>query len=162
MVKHLLGFTIFEILIGLSIVGLMAALAIPSLSAVLNTQALKTKVSRLDAYVDKARNLAAVTECPVQMNLQPDNNRVAVGVQVQLDPFLKGCSAWYSQATDSNNRGFTGSIDDVRLGSAVSLRFSAVSGVLDNQGSGQFTLNYKNKLAKISYRGIGNGVATYE
>ena len=162
MVKQQHGFTIFEILIGLSIVGLMAVLVIPGLGTVLNTQALKTKVSRLDAYVDKARNLAAVTECPVQMNLQPGSNSVAVGVQVQLDPFLKGCSAWYAQATDSNNRGFTGNIDDVRLSTAVSLRFSAVSGVLDNQGSGQLTLNYKNKLARISYQGIGNGVATYE
>ena len=162
MVRHQHGFTIFEILIGLSIVGLMAVLVIPGLGTVLNTQALKTKVSRLDAYVDKARNLAAVTECPVQMNLQPANNSVAVGVQVQLDPFLKGCSAWYSQAAGNNNRGFTASIDDVRLGKAVSLRFSAVSGVLDNQGSGQLTLNYKNKLARISYQGIGNGVATYE
>ena len=162
MVRHQHGFTIFEILIGLSIVGLMAVLVIPGLGTVLNTQALKTKVSRLDAYVDKARNLAAVTECPVQMNLRPDNNSMAVGVQVQLDPFLKGCSAWYAQATDSNNRGFTGNIDDVRLNTAVSLRFSAVSGVLDNQGSGQLTLNYKNKLARISYQGIGNGVATYE
>lgn len=162
MVRHQHGFTIFEILIGLSIVGLMAVLVIPGLGTVLNTQALKTKVSRLDAYVDKARNLAAVTECPVQMNLQPGSNSVAVGVQVQLDPFLKGCSAWYAQATDSNNRGFTGNIDDVRLYTAVSLRFSAVSGVLDNQGSGQLTLNYKNKLARISYQGIGNGVATYE
>jgi prepilin-type N-terminal cleavage/methylation domain-containing protein len=162
MVRHQHGFTIFEILIGLSIVGLMAVLVIPGLGTVLNTQALKTKVSRLDAYVDKARNLAAVTECPVQMNLQPGSNSVAVGVQVQLDPFLKGCSAWYAQATDSNNRGFTGNIDDVRLSTAVSLRFSAVSGVLDNQGSGQLTLNYKNKLARISYQGIGNGVATYE
>ena len=162
MVKQQHGFTIFEILIGLSIIGLMAVLVIPSLGAVLNTQALKTKVSRLDAYVDKARNLAAVTECPVQMNLQPGSNSVAVGVQVQLDPFLKGCSAWYSQAAGSNNRGFSGSIDDVRLNTAVSLRFSAVSGVLDNQGGGQLTLNYKNKLAQISYQGIGNGVATYE
>jgi len=162
MVKHQHGFTIFEILIGLSIVGLMAVLVIPSLGTVLNTQALKTKVSRLDAFVDKARNLAAITECPVQMNLQPDNNSVAVGVQVQLDPFLKGCSAWYAQATGSNNRGFTGTIDDVGLNTAVSLRFSAVSGVLDNQGSGQLTLTYKNKLAQISYQGIGNGVATYE
>jgi len=162
MVKHPHGFTILEILIGLSIVGLLALLVIPSVGTVLKTQALKVKVSRLDAYVDKARNLAAVTECPVQMDLQPDNNSVAVGVQVQLDPFLKGCSAWYSQAVGSNNRGFSGSIDDVRLGSAVSLRFNAVSGVLDNQGSGQLTLNYKDKLAQISYRGIGNGVATYE
>lgn len=162
MVRHQHGFTIFEILIGLSIVGLMAVLVVPSLGTVLNTQALKTKVSRLDAFVDKARNLAAITECPVQMNLQPGNNSVAVGVQVQLDPFLKGCSAWYSQVTDSNNRGFTGTIDDVGLSTAVSLRFSAVSGVLDNQGSGQLTLNYKNKLAQISYQGIGNGVATYE
>ena len=162
MVKHPRGFTILEILIGLAVIGLLAVLVIPSIGAVLNKQALKVKVSRLDAYVDKARNLAAVTECPVQMNLQPDNNSVTVGVEVQLDPFLKGCSAWYSQAAGSSNRGFTGTIEDVRLGSAISLRFSAVSGVLDNQGSGQLTLNYKNKLAQISYQGIGNGVATYE
>lgn len=156
------GFTLFEILIALAVVGVIAVLVVPNLGAVLNKQALKVKVSRLDAYVDKARNLAAVTECPVEMNLQPASNHIAVGVQVQLDPFLKGCSAWYAQANSGGNRGFTGSIDNVQLDRAVNLRFSAVSGVLDSQSGGQLTLNYRDRLVQISYQGIGNGVAAYE
>lgn len=155
------GFTMFEILIGLAVIGILASLVIPNMSSALNKQALKVKVTRLDTYVDQARNLAAITECPVLLNLQPRDNNVAIDVQVELDPFLKGCSAWYSQTTGQEHRGFSATLENVTANHAVNLRFDAVSGVLDTQNPTQLTLSYKNQRAAIRYLGIGNGVASY-
>lgn len=156
------GFTLLEVLFGLTIIGILAVAVIPSMSAVLNKHTLKLKVSRLDTYVDQARNLAAITECPVQMNLQPTHSAVSVNVQVELDPFLKGCTAWHSQTTHQNNRGFTAVLENVTLASFTGLRFSAVSGMLDTQNQTNLTLSYKDRIAQIRYRGIGNGVVSYE
>ena len=162
MAKNTLGFTLLEILIGLTVIGILATSAIPMMNGIIAKQALKVKVTRLDTYVDKARNLAAITECPVQMNLEPDNNNISVDIQVQLDPFLKGCSAWYSQTSSPNQRGFSATLDDVTLNNSTRLNFNAVSGVLDTQNQTRLTLNYRNKRAEISYLGIGNGVASYD
>ncbi|MCR2745829.1 pilus assembly FimT family protein [Limnobacter parvus] len=156
------GFTLPEVLFCLSIIGIFAVAVVPGMSAVLNTHALKVKVSRLDTYVDQARNLAAITECPVQMNLQPAQSAVNVSVQVELDPFLKGCTAWHSQTVDQNNRGFNAVLENVTLASVTGLRFSAVSGRLDAQNQTDLTLSYRDRIAQIRYQGIGNGVVKYE
>jgi prepilin-type N-terminal cleavage/methylation domain-containing protein len=156
------GFTLIEIVVGLAVVGVLAVSVIPSMNSVLNKQTLKVKVSRLDTYVDQARNLAAITECPVQMNLQPASAAVNLNVTVQHDPFLKGCSAWYAQTSSQNNRGFSATLNDVTLAGAVRLNFNAVSGVLDTQSQTRLTLNYRDKRADITFLGIGNGVVSYE
>jgi prepilin-type N-terminal cleavage/methylation domain-containing protein len=162
MAKTNLGFTLMEILIGLAVVGVLAVSVIPGMNSVLNKQTLKVKVSRLDTYVDQARNLAAITECPVKMNLQPANGAVNVNVTVQHDSFMKGCSAWYAQTGSQNNRGFSATLSNVTLAGAVDLNFNAVSGVLDTQNQTRLTLNYRDKRADITYLGIGNGVVSYD
>ncbi len=162
MVKANDGFTIIEILIGLAIVGVMALLVIPNMNSVLNKQTLKVKVSRLDTYVDQARNLAAITECPVRMELLPENNAVNVSVSVIHDSFMKGCSAWFDQTNSVSDRGFSAMLSDVTVASTVQLNFNAVSGALDTQNQRNLTLNYRDKRALITYLGIGNGVVTYE
>ncbi|WP_341237565.1 prepilin-type N-terminal cleavage/methylation domain-containing protein [uncultured Limnobacter sp.] len=162
MAKRIAGFTLIEILIGMAVVGVLAVAVIPSMNSVLNKQTLRVKVAHLDTYVDQARNLAAITECPVEMSLQPGNSAVNVNVAVQHDPFMKGCSAWYSQTNNQNNRGFSAMLGDVTLTTATNLHFNAVSGVLDTQNQTQLTLNYRNKRAEITYLGIGNGVVSYE
>lgn len=162
MVKANRGFTLIEILIGLSVVGVLAISVIPSMNSVLNKQTLKVKVSRLDTYVDQARNLAAITECPVEMRLQPGNSAVNVNVTVQHDPFMKGCSAWYSQTSSQNNRGFSATLSNVALTGAARLNFNAVSGVLDTQSQTRLTLNYRDRRAEITYLGISNGVVNYD
>lgn len=156
------GFTLIEIVIGLAVVGVLAIAVIPGMNSVLNKQTLKVKVSRLDTYVDQARNLAAITECPVEMSVEPGNESVNVRVAVRHDPFMKGCSAWYSQTNNQNNRGFSAQLDAVTLSAPVHLRFNAVSGVLDTQNQTQLTLNYRDRRAEITYLGIGNGVVSYE
>lgn len=155
------GFTLLEILIGLAIIGVVAVAVIPGMNSQLNKQTLKTKVSRLDTYVDQARNLAAVTECPVQMNLNPAAGLVNINVHVQLDPFLRGCTAWYSQTRNNSHRGFSASLSDVTMATPVNLHFNAVSGVLSTHDQPELTLIYRNKHADISYLGIGNGVVNY-
>ncbi|HEX4878222.1 MAG TPA: prepilin-type N-terminal cleavage/methylation domain-containing protein [Limnobacter sp.] len=162
MAKRTFGFTLMELSIGLALLSILLVAAIPSMNTILNKQALKAKVSRLDTYVDRARNLAAITECPVQMSLQPAAERIDVSVTVEHDPFLKGCSSWYSQTSSANNRGFSARLEDVSLTRAASLRFNAVSGVLDTQNQTQLTLSYRDKTVRISYLGIGNGVVIYE
>jgi prepilin-type N-terminal cleavage/methylation domain-containing protein len=162
MVNSNQGFTLMEILIGLAVVGVLAVSVVPGMNSVLNKQTLKVKVSRLDTYVDQARNLAAITECPVEMNLQPANDAVNVNVTVQHDPFMKGCSAWYAQTGNQNNRGFAATLGNVTLADAVRLNFNAVSGVLDTQNQTRLTLNYRDKRAEIIYLGIGNGVVSYD
>lgn len=156
------GFTLIEILIGLAVVGVLAISVIPNMNSVLNKQTLKVKVSRLDTYVDQARNLAAITECPVQMELKPANDRVNVSVTVKHDPFMKGCTAWYAQTKNQNNREFSATLSNVTLAGAVRLDFNAVSGVLDTQHQKRLTLNYRDKRAEITYLGIGNGVVNYD
>lgn len=147
---------------GLAIVGVLAVAVIPSMSGMLNKQTLKVKVSRLDTYVDQARNLAAITECPVQMRMQPAGSGMNIIISVVLDPFLKGCSAWYSDSSNQNNRQFSATIANVSLVNSVLLNFNAVSGVLNTQNQTNLTLNYRNRRALISFQGIGNGVAIYE
>ncbi|WP_334120370.1 prepilin-type N-terminal cleavage/methylation domain-containing protein [Limnobacter sp.] len=162
MVKVNQGFTLMELMIGLAVVGVLAVSVIPSMNSVLNKQTLKVVVSRLNTYVDQARNLAAITECPVKMSLRPGNGAVNVQVAVEHDPFMKGCTAWYSQTNNQNNREFSATLDNITLASAVSLHFNAVSGVLDTQNQTRLTLNYRDKRAEITYLGIGNGVVSYE
>lgn len=156
------GLTLIEILLVLVVIGLMAATAIPSMSSILNKQALKTKIARLDVYVDKARNLAATTECPVIMRLRPENGDATVEVIVENDPFLKGCSAWHATANNRNNHRFSATLDDVTLDNGVNLQFSAVSGVLDRRRQTRLTLRFRGRTAEISYQGIGKGVVTYD
>lgn len=161
MVKSPDGFTLMEVLIGLAVLGVLASMAMPSMNTALNKHALKVQVTRLDTYIDQARNLAAITECPVQLALQSNGGDVAVNVQVELDPFLKGCSAWYAQSSDPAQRGFSGTLKNIALNNSINFRFDAVSGVLGSQNQTPLTLKYKNQYVEISYLGIGNGVAIY-
>lgn len=161
MAKQNSGFTLIEILIGISIVAVLAIAAIPDMRSFLDKQALKTTVSQLDTYVDQARNMASITECPVQMNLKPDNNNVTVSVTVNLNPFLKGCSAWHAQTNSSANTGFTNTLEDVTITAPVSLSFSAVSGVMVNNNATTLTMNYRDWSANVKFLGIGSGVVNY-
>lgn len=162
MVKSNNGFTLLEVIIGLGIVSLLALSVIPNMSAFLDKQVLKVNVSRLNTYVDRARNLAAVTECPVLMKLQPGSGAVNINVSVEHDSFMRGCTSWYSQSNGSSNRTFSASLDNVTLTHSTDLRFNAVSGVLNTNSQALVTLKYKDKLAAITYLGIGNGVVSYD
>lgn len=161
MVKRFAGFTLIELLIGISLVAVLATFAIPQMETLLNKYALKTKIAKLDSYVDQARNLAAITECPVQMSVKPANNGIDIQVTVQKNTFLKGCSAWYSKTTRRTQRVFTATINEVSVPNQVDFRFSAVSGVLDVQTATNLTLIYAGRSAQISYLGIGSGVVSY-
>lgn len=163
MAKTTHGFTLLEVLIGLAIVGIIAVSAIPHMNSFLDKQVLKVHVSRLNTYVDRARNLAAVTECPVSMNLQPGSSTVNININVLNSPFMKGCSAWHSQTNStSSSTTITATLDNVSLRSEADLNFNAVSGVLNAQNQTLITLEYKDIKAAITYLGVGNGVVRYE
>lgn len=156
------GFTLLEVLIGLAIVGVIAAAGIPGMISVIDKQTLKVKVSRINSLVDQARNLAATTECPVQMDFKPVGEAVTVDVKVENNSFLKGCSAWYAQTTNANSRQFAERLDNVTLSGQAILNFNAVTGVLNTNNQTRLTLNYKSRQASITFVGIGNGVVEYE
>lgn len=73
------GFTLFEVLIGISILGIMTAIAIPNLTSFLINTKVDNEISQLQRLLLVARNAAinseqTVTVCPLSSSLSCTNN----------------------------------------------------------------------------------------
>lgn len=155
------GYTLPEILIGLMIVSLMAAFVLPDMRALLDKQGLKVKIARLQTYVDQARHLAATTECPVRVTLNPNQDAIDVQLAVQRDTFMRGCSAWHSQTTNPEELTWSISLEGLTLEQNALLEFKAVSGALNSSHQTRLVLSHKSSQAQVIYFGIGHGMVEY-
>lgn len=73
------GFTLFEVLIGLSILGIITAIAVPNLTQFLVNTRVDNEISQLQRLLLVARNTAinaeqTVTVCPLSASLSCTNN----------------------------------------------------------------------------------------
>lgn len=121
------GFTLFEILIGVAIIGVIAAIVAYPLSNFKRTQALRGGVEDLAAFVQEARSLTLSSRDSLQY-----------GVHLETDRAVLFSGASYNAATASNRTmyfpsGVTASWS--LAGAGTNVLFNRLTGETDQYGT---------------------------